>query len=352
MPENLTTTYFIFEALLISLLMVLIIAWASIQFSRNIRLIDFPDSAPHKLHDRPTPLAGGIAIVATLLIAGWLLGTFSDTTVRATSLALVPLFIFGLWDDLKNIPPIFKLSGQVIAAIILIRSGIYIKIFESPGFFIYGVSPFYIYLDWLITILWVVGITNAFNFVDSMDGLAVGLGGMAAAFFMLVTLDSGQLTLSLYSALVLGICIGLYFYNAPPALLFLGDSGAQSLGFILAVLAIGYLPQGVYQASSWFIPVLLLGVPIFDAALIIVSRLRRKRPIYSAARDHTYHRLLNLGFDSNRAVLVMHFAALVLSCLAFLILNQPPLVANITFFIVTVLGISFLVFLDSKTHWV
>jgi UDP-GlcNAc:undecaprenyl-phosphate GlcNAc-1-phosphate transferase len=271
--------------------------------------------------------------------------------VRATFLAGVPIFIFGLWDDYKNIPPLVKFLGQIIAAIILIHLGIYIRVFESPGFFIRGIGGIYTYLDWLITIFWVVGITNAFNFVDSMDGLAVGLGGMAAAFFMLVTLAAQQPTLSLHSAFIIGICTGLYFYNSPPARLFLGDSGAQSLGFILAVLGIGYSPMGVYGSTSWFIPIMLLAVPIFDTVLIIISRMRRKLPIFSARLDHTYHRLQHLGLESNRAVLVMQIVAFSLSCLAFMLLDQTPLVANSIFAIVLILGGLILVFLDRPRHW-
>ena len=345
-------TFFIFQALFFSLIAILVVAQISVWLSWRTKLIDFPGSAPHKQHTRPTPLAGGVALAITLLLCEWLFGTYKDLNVRATFIAGLPIFIFGLWDDYKNIPPLMKILGQVIAAVILIHLGIYIRVFESPGFFIRGAGGIYTYLDWLITILWVVGITNAFNFVDSMDGLAIGLGGMAAAFFMLVTLDAQQPTLSLHSAFIIGVCTGLYFYNSPPARLFLGDSGAQSLGFILAVLGIGYNPQGVYGASSWFTPIMLLAVPIFDTVLIVISRVRRKLPISSARLDHTYHRLLHLGLESNRAVLVMQMVAFSLSCLAFVLLDQPPLIANSIFAVVLLLGGAILVFLDSPRLWV
>jgi UDP-GlcNAc:undecaprenyl-phosphate GlcNAc-1-phosphate transferase len=351
MVPNLSATAFIFSALLYSILLTLGISWVSIHFSNKIRLIDYPGSAPHKLHLQPTPIAGGIAMLVTLLICEQILGAYQDVNVWATLIAIIPIFIFGLWDDYRNISPLLKLSSQIVAALILIRMGVYIQIFESPGFFIHGYGTPYIYLDWLLTIFWVVGVTNAFNFVDSMDGLAVGLGGMAAAFFMLVTLDAQQPLLSLHSAVILGICFGLYFFNSPPARLFLGDSGAQSLGLILAALAIGYSPRDAYQASSWFIPILLLGVPIFDAVLVVLSRLRRSQPVYTAALDHTYHRLLRLGLDSNRAVLTMHFAALLLSSLAFVLLGQSPLVANFTFVLLALAGCWVLAFLDSKKVW-
>jgi UDP-GlcNAc:undecaprenyl-phosphate GlcNAc-1-phosphate transferase len=352
MDANFSAIYQVVRALLVSLILVLILGWLSIRVAWRLNLIDHPGSAPHKLHVHATPLAGGFAIISTLLISEWFLGTQMDENVRAALLAAIPVFLFGLWDDYRVLSPPLKLLGQVIAAVVLIFGGVYIRIFESPEFFFSGTGPLYLYLDWLLTILWVVGITNAYNFVDSMDGLAVGLGGMAAAFFILLTLDAGQQGLAQHSALIVGVCMGLYFYNAPPALLFLGDSGAQSLGLILAALAISYRPQETFQTSSWLVPVMLFAVPIFDTVLVVVSRLRRGRPVYAAGRDHTYHRLLVWVESPNRAVLVMQMAAFGFNCLAFLGLNQPPLLANIIFLFAFLVGLMALVFLDQRRYWV
>jgi UDP-GlcNAc:undecaprenyl-phosphate GlcNAc-1-phosphate transferase len=352
MITDLSAIYLVIRALLVSLVLVMILGWVSIRVAWRLKLVDQPGSAPHKLHNQATPMAGGIALVITLLICEGLQGTLIDPQIRAAFLAVIPVFLFGLWDDFRALSPPVKLLGQVMAAVILISSGVYIGIFESPEFFFSGSGSLYRSLDWLLTILWVVGITNAYNFVDSMDGLAVGLGGMAAAFFILLTLDAGQPLLAQHSALIVGVCMGLYFFNGPPALLFLGDSGAQSLGLILAALAISYRPQGAFQTSSWLVPVILLGVPIFDTALVIISRLRRKRPVYSAGLDHTYHRLLVLMDSPNRAVLVMQLAAFGFNCLAFLGLYQPPLQANAIFLLVFVLGAIALIYLDRRRFWV
>ena len=200
-----------------------------------------------------------------------------------------------------------------------------------------GAGPFYRALNYLVTWLWVVGITNAFNLTDSMDGLSVGLSGWALAFFALATFDSGQLSLSLFSALLLGICLGISYFNRHPAKLFLGDSGAQMLGFFLAAIGMLYTPVGAYQTSSWFVPILLVGVPIFDTSLVFFSRLRRKQAFYQSGRDHTYHRLVQRGMDSGRAVMTMHFTALILECVAFVAVSLAPLLAN-GIFLVCVLG--------------
>jgi UDP-GlcNAc:undecaprenyl-phosphate GlcNAc-1-phosphate transferase len=352
MLSTTTNIIFIFETLLIALVISFLLSYGSIRLACRIRLLDLPGSAPHKQHNHPIPLAGGIALFLTLLASGFLTNAFQNRDSWIIFLAAIPIFLFGLWDDFKNLSPLVKLIGQLIATVILISQGIMIHIFENPDFFFHGTGSLFIYLDWLITILWVVGITNAFNFVDSMDGLAVGLSGMAACFFMLVTLDSGQVLLSQFSAIIIGECIGLYFFNSPPADLFLGDSGAQLLGFLLAILGISYAPIGANQSSSWFVPIMLLSVPIFDMALVVFSRLRRRRPVYVAALDHTYHRLLRLGIPSNRAVLVMQMISLMLGCLAFISLIQPPITANLIFLLVLTAGGLALLFFDRRADWV
>ncbi len=345
------TTAYMFEAILLGGALIALFAWLSIRYTAQLGLMDMPNSAPHKQHTRPTPLAGGIALFGTLLVTGWLMGTLHNAAITATFGGAAVVFLFGLWDDSRIVTPPLKLTGQVLGALVMILLGLGIHIFESPEFFLTSNTSLDRYIDWILTILWVVSITNAFNFVDSMDGLAIGLGGMAAAFFMLVALDSGQPDLSRQFALLLGACIGLYYFNAPPARLFLGDSGAQTLGFVLAGLAIAYHPRGANQSSSWFVPILLLAVPIFDAALVIISRLRRRKAVYAAARDHTFHRLLAFGWESNRAVLTMQLTALFLSCIAFIVLTRQPLVANGVFLIIVLCGAGILGYLDSRERW-
>jgi UDP-GlcNAc:undecaprenyl-phosphate GlcNAc-1-phosphate transferase len=250
------------------------------------------------------------------------------------------VFFFGVIDDRRGLSAPWKLLGQLLGTGLMISLGVQIHLFDQ-----------YPWLDLVITVLWMVGITNAYNFVDSMDGLANGLACLAAAFFMLVTFDSGQGELSVFSALLFGACVGVYYFTFPPARFFLGDSGAQMLGFLLAGLAIAYTPLGFLRTQSWYIPILLMGVPIFDTTLIVVSRLRRSKPIYRAGQDHTYHRLVKLGLDSNRAALTMQFVAGFLGCLAFITLSLPPLAANIVFFACLIGGFLGIIFLDSQRVW-
>jgi UDP-GlcNAc:undecaprenyl-phosphate/decaprenyl-phosphate GlcNAc-1-phosphate transferase len=307
--------------------------------SCRLHLVDVPGSKPHKLHPNAVPLAGGIVIFTTVIlasIAGEVLHLPSVWPILAPAGII---FAFGLLDDAKGLSVLWKLSGQILATLLLVQLGTQVLLFQSAG------------LNILVTFLWIIGVTNAYNFVDSMDGLATGLAGLAAAFFMLVTFDSGQIELSLFSAVVLGACVGSYFYNSAPARFFLGDSGSQFLGFGLAALAIAYTPDGFLRSQSWFIPILLVGVPIFDTALVVVSRLRRKHPIYLGNLDHTYHRLVAMGIASNRAIVTMHMAALLLGFLAFIALPLPPIQGNLIFFFCLFAGIGLIIYLDRKKWW-
>jgi len=304
------------------------------QLSLRMGLLDRPNAEPHKKHLRVVPLAGGFVIGGVLLAFAGLAGLFAQKDVRAMLAGGAIALLFGILDDYRSLSPAWKLLGQIIAAVVMVISGVQIRLFQ---------------LDMLnigLTLVWVVGVTNAFNFVDSMDGLASGLAGVAAGFFMLVAFESGQAQLSSFSAILVGICAGVYYATALPARYFLGDSGAQFLGFILGGLAIAYNPAGFLPTQSWYIPILLVGVPIFDSALIILSRLRRHKPIYRSGLDHTYHRLVALGMHPNRVVLTMHFMAILLGCLAFIALSLPPLWSNVVFSACLTAGVVGIIFLE------
>ncbi len=148
------------------------------------------------------------------------------------------------------------------------------------------------------------------------------------------------------SSIILGGCVGVFLFNAHPALYFLGDSGAQFLGFFLAALAVAYAPVGYTPLTSWFIPILLVGVPIFDTTLVVYSRLRRRLPIYQASLDHTFHRLIRLGISPNRAILSMHLCALILDCVAFVLLQANPVIANGVVFLLGILAVVSILYLD------
>ena len=294
-----------------------------------LRLVDVPGSAPHKRHTSVTPLAGGPVLAGSIGLTYAVLRPHSDPLVQGIFLGGLAMFVWGMLDDRFTLRPRVKILGQIGAAAIALGFGIQVRITQ------------YAWIDLALTLLWMVGLINAFNFVDSMDGLALGLASIALAFLVLATLDAGQPALAALSAAILGGTLGLYFYNATPARLFLGDSGAQLLGFALAAIGIAYVPAGagLPQGVSWFTPILVLGVPIFDTTLVVVSRLRKRRPVYLAHNDHTYHRLVAMGMHPSRSVLAMQLAAILLGLAAFIALDLTVFLANLLFGLIVLCGV-------------
>lgn len=327
-----------FMPLFWAIMLTLLVTPISIKIANRLQLIDHPNSAPHKTHKNIVPKAGGIAIFAAVFLTTLINGKLMLPEILTILLASAVIFVFGIWDDAKGLSAGWKLTGQFLAVSILIWQGIQIRMFASPT------------LNIIVTCFWIVGVTNAFNLVDSMDSLAVGLAAIASVFFLLVTIDSNEFNLAFLSALILGSCIGMFYFNAMPARTFLGDSGAQFLGFMLATLAMAYTPPGFPQPSSWFVPILLLSVPIFDTTFVVVSRFRRGLPFYKAGQDHVYHRLAQMGMSSTQSVTLMHVIALITGCLAFVALSFPPLWANLTFALVLLCGLFIIVWLERNSN--
>ena len=319
--------------MLITLLIVPISIWVARQFD----LVDYPNSAPHKIHHNRVPTGGGIAIASAVFFLSLISGKLEVADLGAILAASIFILLFGLWDDAKGLTAGWKLTGQILASSVLIWQDISIHMFGHP---IPNIA---------MTVFWIVGITNAFNFVDSMDGLAVGLAAIASTFFLFVTIDANQLHLTYMSAVLLGSCIGMFYYNTTPARTFLGDSGAQFLGFMLATLAMAYTPPGLPQPSSWFVPILLLGIPIFDTTFVVISRLRRGAPFYRAGQDHVYHKLTQIGMSPAQAVVTMHVGALLIGCLAFVALPLPPLQANLLFALTLLCGLVAMLILQRES---
>lgn len=326
----------------ISLLISTFLSWLSIKIAPLIGLMDIPGSAEHKKHNEPVPLTGGIVLIDIVLLMVLFTGLWKDNKIFGILLSGIIISFFGLLDDFLNLSPLKKFFGQILASICLIYLGIQINFFSSPEFFYHTGSKLDFWLNILFTIFWVLTITNAFNFIDSIDGLAVGLSILSIVFFLFISIISGQAAILNLCSILLGGCIGLYFFNSYPAKIFLGDSGAQTLGFVLGSIAIVFDPISGNQSSTWFVPILFFYVPLFDLILVIISRIRRKKNIYQASRDHTFHRLMQIGLPLQQAVLLMHGASLTMSMAGYLCLNLDFIYANFIFFLIllfTVLGL-------------
>ena len=336
----------IFLYSLLAIVCPLIVSPISIHLARRFGLIDRPGNFAHKIHSIPTPLAGGTTLVVCLFLLSFMFGLLNDRFTKALIVSAFIVYLFGLLDDMRGLSAIPKLTGQILASTVLIASNVSVHFIGSLA--LPFLPPVIVtLLDIALTLFWLIGVTNAMNMIDSMDGIAVGVSGIAFLFFVLVTSLSGQVYLTKISIILLGITVGIYFYNVTPARLFLGDSGSQTFGFLVAAIALEYAPIGLSPISSWFIPILLVGMPIFDTTLVVYSRLRQNLPVYKANLDHTYHRLVAIGFDERRAVLAIHMTAILLSLLAFVTFYMPPVIANIIFGMIIVIGTITIVFLDS-----
>jgi UDP-GlcNAc:undecaprenyl-phosphate GlcNAc-1-phosphate transferase len=338
----------LFSPLVISILASLALGYPAMRLAKRLKIIDIPASAPHKTHTHPTPLAGGILLVFTITTVTLIFRQWLNREIMIVLAGAVIIFSFGLWDDIQGLSAGPKLIGQFIAAAILISSGVQVyfaAILSNAGYISPALAQI---LNIGVTLFWLFGITNALNMIDSMDGIVAGLGIIASLCFMGATQLAGQTTLAFWSAILLGISIGLYYWNNLAGKFFLGDSGAQTIGFLLASFGILYNPLNRNPESSWIVPIMLLGIPIFDTSLVVLSRLRRAQRIGSGRRDHTYHRLIAIGMSPRYAVLVVHLAAFIISCLAFLTLYLPAWLA-LTFFTVTIFsGILLLLWLERK----
>ncbi len=281
---------------------VLLLAVAGTPLARKLGLrlntIDKPDPT-RKVHTIPTPRLGGVAIFLSTLIVTLLLGEQYNVSQLAGILIGAALMSFmGLWDDRFSLPASVKLIGQFIALSLLVITGVSINILPHP------------LLNLTATALWVVGITNAINLLDNMDGLSGGIAAIAAAHFALMCAFTGQYLVGALSVAVMAACIGFLIYNWTPATIFMGDSGALFLGFVLAAIGIKVDFPLNTPIVTWMVPILVLAVPIFDTTLVTISRLKRGlNPLTTPGLDHTSHRLTYAGLTRREAVLVLYGVA-------------------------------------------
>ncbi len=259
----------------------------------QLGILDQPSA--RKIHRAPVPLMGGAAIYVAFIAALTLWGERSYVNevvgifVGATLVSLV-----GALDDSRGVGSYFKLLFQVVAACILVFSGVQVRLFDG-------------FLDIILTLLWVVGVTNAFNLLDNMDGLSSGVATISAAFFTLLAAMSDQYLVGTLAAALCGACIGFLVYNWNPARVFMGDTGSLFLGFLLAAVGIKLRFPANTASITWMIPILVLALPVFDTSLVFISRLRRgKNPLTTAGKDHVSHRLALRTGSQREAVLLCY----------------------------------------------
>jgi UDP-GlcNAc:undecaprenyl-phosphate GlcNAc-1-phosphate transferase len=297
---------------------------AALQFG----IVDHPDGKLKK-HKKPMPYLGGIAIYLAFLLA--LAFSFDfDQEVLGLLLAGTIVLLLGFIDDLGFLKTWGKFAGQLIAILVLVKSGIFIKLVFLPT-----------YISIPLTFLWLVGMINAFNIIDVMDGLSAGVAFFASVAFFIVAMLNGKIMIAIVAITLAGSLLGFLRYNFNPARIYLGDTGSMFLGLMLGSLAM----IGSYTEKNFLgflVPLVILGIPIFDTLQVTVARWRQGIPFYRGSPDHYALRLRVTGLSIQGVAWVSYGAAVILGGLGILIMNFTAL-----YHVVVVVGLLILVGLIS-----
>jgi UDP-GlcNAc:undecaprenyl-phosphate GlcNAc-1-phosphate transferase len=317
MPKTIDALY----AFLIAAAVAWLLVTPTEALARRIHAIDYP--GPRSLHQVPTPKLGGLAILAGVLLAGFIFLPW-NAGIRAILGGAIVIAAVGVVDDVRELKPAPKLLGQTVAAAIPATSGVSVNIVTLP--FIGGVKPGAVDLFTLpllgsidlgdvLTVVGIVAMVNVINFIDGVDGLAAGVCAISAATLSIIALSLDREAAGILAALTAGAALGFLRHGFPPASSFMGDTGSNLLGYLLGTIAV----QGALKTNAvvaLFFPLIILAVPILDSGFVIAKRLKYRRPIYEGDRWHFHHRMTNIGFSQRRTLAYLYGWALVLAGLA------------------------------------
>ena len=307
------TSFDLWAPLVVAALVTALFTPLSILLAPKRGAMDVPRDA-RRVHNKPMPRFGGIAIYAGIMVG---LAIFAQTQrhLSAVMVGCTLIYILGAIDDLKGMKPIVKFAGQVVSASVVFAMGLRINFITNwfgEGHMDLGIAVCYI-----VTVIWLVAITNAVNLVDGLDGLAAGISAISALSIAYISYIHGWYGPTICMMVLAGACIGFLPFNFHPAKTFMGDGGSQLLGFSIAALSIlGTVKSATVVAVV--IPVLVLGLPIIDTAMAIVRRTIRHQSIASADKEHLHHRILRAGFGQRRAVLLMYSVSGIMGIMAIL----------------------------------
>ncbi len=275
------------------------------RFAFKIGAIDVPKDS-RRMHKKPIPRLGGLAIIFGFMVSICCFGRMTRELIAMLVGAAI-IAGMGVIDDCKNLDAKLKFVIQIIAALVVMIGGnIRITVFTNPN--IFSDNP-YIVLPWwasgLATIVWIVFITNAVNFIDGLDGLAAGVSAIMSVSLVFVAVRIGEYSVAVLGLAVMGACLGFLPFNFNPARIFMGDTGSTFLGFILATMSI----QGVfksYAVIAFAVPLLILGLPLFDALFAMIRRVYHGQSPMTADRGHLHHRLIDMGFSQKQTVFILY----------------------------------------------
>jgi UDP-GlcNAc:undecaprenyl-phosphate GlcNAc-1-phosphate transferase len=265
-------------------------------------VVDRPNSS-HKSHKKPVPYLGGVAIiigVVTVSYSASLFSQFTSSTFWLATSVLGPallLGLIGLWDDIRNLPPLPRFIAQTFAGVFTASILIITDNVGNPT----GSSIF----DSIITVVWIVGICNSINFFDNLDGGAAGTVAISSIALAYLALEGDQYLIAALSVVTAGSTLGFLVWNKSPAKIYMGDAGALFLGVLLATLTVRFEPTVKSQLGSFLIPVLLLAVPILDTTIAVFSRIRRHISPFQGGQDHLSHRLIRSGVSRKGSAIIL-----------------------------------------------
>jgi UDP-GlcNAc:undecaprenyl-phosphate/decaprenyl-phosphate GlcNAc-1-phosphate transferase len=303
---------------LLALGVVLVLTPGVGRFARIFGVVDQPGET-RRVHTVPVPRLGGIALLLGIFVPALAFLTL-EGAYRGILLGAAIATTVGAIDDFRGLPWWGKLAGQVAAGSVAVGFGVTVDRFTFPGF---GSQELPEWAAGAATIVWVVAIMNMVNFLDGMDGLAAGVCAIAGSTFAVIGLSLGAPDAALLSAIVAGACFGFLHHNFYPARIFMGDSGALLLGFLLATVSIQGLVKTAALATL-VLPLLVLAIPIIDTSFVFAKRLKYRQPLYEADRTHLHHRFMNIGFSQKRAVVYMYAWCGILAAAALATRFLPP----------------------------
>lgn len=322
------------KTVVFALLAAMIIAFAMTPpvraFACKVGAIDVPKDA-RRVHKTPIPRLGGLAIYIGFIISVVL---FADITrqIQGILLGSVLIVVIGVIDDIVALKAWQKFLGQIIAALIPVFHGVVIEIVSHPN--IFGSNSILNLYDWAapVTVLWIVGITNAVNLIDGLDGLAVGVSTISSITMLIIAILLSNSGVAIILAALVGACIGFMPFNMNPARIFMGDTGALLLGFLLSTLSVvGFFK--FYAIISFIVPFLALAMPIFDTASAIIRRLAKHQNPMAPDRGHLHHKLLDLGLNQKQAVFVIYVISGFLGMLAVILTSRGEIRIMFTLFL-------------------
>ncbi len=291
----------------------------------KVKAMDIPKDA-RRMHKHPIPRLGGMAIIFGFLVAVLCFYGKWDRKIMAMFAGSAIIAIMGVVDDIKALDAKPKFFIQILAALIVIIGGdLKIDVLTNPNFF--SDNAYWVLPEWLsivLSIVWIVFITNAVNFIDGLDGLAAGVSAIMSVSLVFIAVRVGEYPVAIIGTSLMGACFGFLPYNFNPAKIFMGDTGSTFLGFILATLSI----QGVFKSYaiiSFAVPLLILGLPLFDAAFAMLRRISKGQSPMKADRGHLHHRLIDMGFSQKQTVFILYAISGVLGITAVVLAESNAL---------------------------